>query len=156
MSKKTIPAIAVLAIGSLLLFQQSLPAQNFRSFRSSSRRPVVVAQDYASQPVQPSPNPAPTTIPVTAPASDVATLKVVLPLPDAELWVEGARTMQTGMTRTFESPPLIAGIDYAYHLRARWVEGGHAVELWRTVPVGAGQQVLVDFTAAGAATSAHR
>jgi uncharacterized protein (TIGR03000 family) len=50
--------------------------------------------------------------------------------------------------RTFTSPALTAGIYYTYHIRARWTEGGRMIDQTRAMPVRAGEQALVDFTAA--------
>lgn len=91
-----------------------------------------------------SPRPAPA--PAPAPRADQATLNVRLPVPTAVVWIEGVRTTQTGVTRTFYSPSLSPGSDYTYHVRARWVESGRTVEQERTAPVHAGQQSTLDFT----------
>ncbi len=65
---------------------------------------------------------------------------------DAELWFNGAKTQQGGATRVFESPPLEPGARYAYDVKARWTEGGKAVERTLRVPVTAGIKREVDFT----------
>lgn len=66
--------------------------------------------------------------------------------PNAQLWIMGNPTSQTGGFRQFISPPLTPGSDYTYQLRARWMENGQAVEQTQDVTVRAGSQVNVDFT----------
>jgi uncharacterized protein (TIGR03000 family) len=76
---------------------------------------------------------------------DTARVTVRLPHPDAEVWVEGRLTRQTGTRREFVSPPLSADTNYDYELRARWTENGRAVERTRTIHVRAGGSADVDF-----------
>jgi uncharacterized protein (TIGR03000 family) len=91
-------------------------------------------------------------IPIAPPAAGAATdasvliLSVKLPQPAAELLVDGAKTLQTGTDRVFESPPLEAGKQYKYELTARWIEGGQPREVKRAVVGTAGEVVRVDFT----------
>jgi uncharacterized protein (TIGR03000 family) len=101
--------------------------------------PPVVTPSYYYDPV------VPTLTPTPAP-ENVARLRVLLPA-DAALWIDGAPTTLTGAERLFVSPPLSAGVSYAYELRARWSEGGRVVERERRVPVRAGDLTTVDFTA---------
>jgi uncharacterized protein (TIGR03000 family) len=74
-----------------------------------------------------------------------AVIQVRVPA-DAELWFNGAKTEQTGTLRTFESPPLEVGTRYAYDVKARWTEGGKAVEKTFHVPLTAGTRTAVNFT----------
>ncbi len=76
-----------------------------------------------------------------------ATITVVVP-PDAEVFFDGAPTMQRGAERLFFSPPLAVGKPFHYSVLARWNEGGKAVEQTRRVVVTAGAAVRVDFLAA--------
>jgi uncharacterized protein (TIGR03000 family) len=71
---------------------------------------------------------------------------VLLPAPDASLWIENVRTCQTGTSRVFISPPLGPG-NYTYTVRAAWTEEGRQVTREKTVKVRPGQEVVVDFTA---------
>ncbi len=64
---------------------------------------------------------------------------------DAEVWLEGLKTHQTGEERHFTSPALIADQDYVYEVRAKWTEDGRPVEQSRSVSVRAGQRVRIDF-----------
>jgi uncharacterized protein (TIGR03000 family) len=89
---------------------------------------------------------------LTAPVEPVARLAVAAPTPDAEVWLNGARTDQTGLSRRFKSPELIPGRKYSYEVRARWMEDGKPQETTRTVVVEAGSQLNVDLTP-GSATA---
>lgn len=75
-----------------------------------------------------------------------ATMNVRVPA-DAEIWFQGSKTGQQGVSRTFVSPPLEKGRGFTYEIRARWTEGGKEVEQTRQVHVRAGEQVDVDFAA---------
>lgn len=66
---------------------------------------------------------------------------------DAEVWLEGAKTQQTGDSRQFVSPPLKPGQDYHYEIKARWKQDGRDVEQTREVNVRAGGRVNVAFPA---------
>jgi len=73
-------------------------------------------------------------------------VQVDLPDPNAEVWFEGALTQQRGTTRDFESPELMPGRAYTYHIRARWMDNGQMRDETRSIVVQAGQQTGVDFT----------
>ncbi len=64
---------------------------------------------------------------------------------NAEIWIEGQKTSQTGDVRQFQSPPLSPGMDYQYQIRARWTDGGTVVDQTRTMRVRAGDQFTVSF-----------
>ncbi len=63
----------------------------------------------------------------------------------ASLWFDGTKTQQTGGLRSFVSPPLQAGRNYAYDVRARWSENGKVREETRTVQVHAGDRLQVNL-----------
>jgi len=72
-----------------------------------------------------------------------ATMMVLVPNADAEVWFDGAPTTQRGMERMFNTPALQqAGF---YTIRARWNENGRAVDQQRQVRVQPGQSITVDF-----------
>ncbi len=73
-------------------------------------------------------------------------LEVVLPDPNAEVWVEGQKTTTTGRVRTFESPELQPNRSYTYNLRASWMQDGRPVTQDRQVQVVTGRSTTVDFT----------
>jgi uncharacterized protein (TIGR03000 family) len=79
----------------------------------------------------------------TAGAS-VANFTVQVP-PNADVWLEGVKTRQTGAVRPFVTPPLTPGKTYVYEVRARWMENGQQVEQKKTIAVQVGMQVDVKF-----------
>jgi uncharacterized protein (TIGR03000 family) len=82
--------------------------------------------------------------PVTT-AAATGRIRVVLPNPDAQLWIENVAMRQLGSDRTFATPPLERGKTYTYHLRARWMEGDREVSKDRQVTVRAGEEAMVNF-----------
>jgi len=75
-----------------------------------------------------------------------ALVDVRVPDPNAEVWFGNSRTAQRGTLRGFMSPLLEPGHNYAYIIKARWMEDGREVTRAKTVPVRSGSQVMVDFT----------
>lgn len=74
-------------------------------------------------------------------------LRVIVPDPNARVWVEDSLTQQRGTDRLFVSPPLEPGKSFTYNLRASWMENGREVSQERSVTVEAGRRAMVDFTA---------
>jgi len=72
-------------------------------------------------------------------------LEMRLPVSTAELFIDGQRTNQTGVLRTFRSPPLDKDKRYTYEIEARWQEDGKPISRLEKVVVEAGQQVRIDF-----------
>jgi uncharacterized protein (TIGR03000 family) len=66
-----------------------------------------------------------------------------VPTDETEVWFEDRKTSSTGMTRSFESPPLTPGRTFTYHIRARWKEGAREYSVAKNVQVRAGSQVRV-------------
>lgn len=64
---------------------------------------------------------------------------------NAEVWLEGQKTKQTGEVRNFISPPLTPGEDFQYTIKARWQEGGKDVEQVQKVVVHSGSKLNVRF-----------
>jgi uncharacterized protein (TIGR03000 family) len=87
-------------------------------------------------------------LPENTSASGPAHLDVRLPA-EAELWVDGKKTSQSGETRKFTTPDLKPGQEYAYEMRAHWNGKDGKKEETRRVAFRAGQQVKVDFTKPG-------
>jgi uncharacterized protein (TIGR03000 family) len=81
-----------------------------------------------------------------APTDNAVHLQVRVPA-NAEVWIGGAKTAQTGTLRQFKSPPLTPGKTYSYTIRARWVEDGRLEDQTREVLVSANAALLVDFLA---------
>lgn len=75
---------------------------------------------------------------------DQARLRILLPMEDAQVWLDGALMQQGGLMRVFETPPLEAG-NYSYTVRARWRENGREQDETRTVHFHPGDSVTVDF-----------
>jgi len=82
----------------------------------------------------------------TTPPEPVAYLEVQVPN-GAQIWLEGSKTKQTGTTRLFVSPPLNAGEEYTYEVRARWTQDGREVEQTQRVAVHAGDRLHLTFPA---------
>ena len=74
-----------------------------------------------------------------------ASLTVIVPA-DAEVFLDGDPTTETGTDRRFVTPPLTVGGRDSYTIRARWTQGGKAVDQSRNVPITGGADVRVDFT----------
>jgi uncharacterized protein (TIGR03000 family) len=92
------------------------------------------------------PPPAPPIHPhlTSSPGGNVAYLAVQVPA-DAEVWLEGTKTRQSGASRLFVSPPLQAGGHYAYSVRARWTEDGRETEQTQEVVIRPGERASVRF-----------
>jgi uncharacterized protein (TIGR03000 family) len=73
-----------------------------------------------------------------------ATLRVLLPT-DAVLTIDGAPTQATSAVRSFVTPPLPAGRDFRYDLRAQLVRDGKSVTVERRVTVRAGQETVTEL-----------
>ncbi|MBY0527111.1 MAG: TIGR03000 domain-containing protein [Gemmataceae bacterium] len=73
-------------------------------------------------------------------------LKVTMPHTKATLSIQGVATRQTGLERTFQSPPLDPSREYTYELTAFW-EPNNYTKITRTkkVKVKGGQDVEVDM-----------
>jgi len=74
---------------------------------------------------------------------NVATINVMLPDANAQIWFDDSLTRQQGMQRTYHTPPLQAGGTYT--IKARFNNGGQVVDQQRVVNVQPGQSVNVDF-----------
>ena len=64
---------------------------------------------------------------------------------NAEIWVNGVKTKQTGESRYFFSPPLAPGKKYSYQMRVRWNKDGKPVEETQTILVHAGATIRRDI-----------
>jgi len=84
------------------------------------------------------------TPPVQAAPLVKARLTVSVPA-DATVWLMEQPMTQTGTVRQFVTPVLEANVAYTYTVRAQWFDGQQQVEQTKTVPVQAGQTVLVNF-----------
>lgn len=82
---------------------------------------------------------------------NTARIRLIVPA-DAKVWFGQSATRQTGAVRRFESPPLAAGKDYTYDVKATWTENGKEITRTRHVDVRANARVTVDFTRADSGT----
>ncbi len=64
---------------------------------------------------------------------------------DADVFIEGVKSKQTGAVREFVSPPLQPGLIYQYTVRARWKEKGKPVEQSQQVTVRSGSRTEMVF-----------
>jgi len=82
-----------------------------------------------------------------APAkAEPVNIKVTLPHAKAQLSIQGQATRQTGMERTFISPPLEPGREYEYTLVAVWEPNNYTkITRKKMLKVKAAQNVDVDF-----------
>jgi uncharacterized protein (TIGR03000 family) len=85
-----------------------------------------------------------------------ARIRLQVPAPDAEVWVDDEKMTQTGEVRDYYSPPLEPGKGYHYQFRVRWKEGGKPVEKERTIHVQANSRQEVDFQAKGTPPKSER
>ena len=89
------------------------------------------------------------------PSPSTATLRVHVPSADAEVFLNGERTRQTGTIRDFTTSVLLAGREYTYDVRVEWesrdgrkftderriiVKAGDNAELEMTPPAREGSQ----------------
>jgi uncharacterized protein (TIGR03000 family) len=74
-----------------------------------------------------------------------ASITVVVPNPNAEVWFDDAPTQQRGMQRVFTTPALQKSGTYT--IRARWTENGRPMDQTRQVRVQPGQSATVNFQA---------
>ncbi len=65
---------------------------------------------------------------------------------DADIWVDGFKTKQSGESRYFFSPPLTPGRKYSYSVRVRWKKDGKPVEETQRIIVQAGATIRRDLT----------
>jgi uncharacterized protein (TIGR03000 family) len=65
---------------------------------------------------------------------------------NAEIWVNGVKTKQTGESRYFFSPPLTPDKKYSYEIRLRWMKDGKPVEETQRILVQAGRTIRRDFS----------
>ena len=64
---------------------------------------------------------------------------------DAKVWFDGNPTNQTGTARSFESPAVDVGPEYAYQIRMQWKQDGKDVTQTQQVKVHAGD--VINLTA---------
>ena len=102
----------------------------------------AVAPNAVAMPMATTTAPAPT----TTVAGQPATITVLVPSADAQVWFEDTQLPQTGKERTFKTPVVADGKSHNFNVKAKWTnESGKAVEKTLPVSVKAGQTSTVDF-----------
>jgi uncharacterized protein (TIGR03000 family) len=66
---------------------------------------------------------------------------------NAEVWIDGNKTFQTGPMREFVTPPLEPGQKFNYDIKARWTENGQEVVRERQLNFHAGDRLMVNMMA---------
>jgi uncharacterized protein (TIGR03000 family) len=85
--------------------------------------------------------------------ANAAQLNIRVPDANAQIWIEGQKTNQTGTFRQFVSPPLEPNRDYTYHVTARWQRNGREMEQAKDFAIHAGDRMTVDFRNATGSTA---
>lgn len=76
---------------------------------------------------------------------DRATITVKLP-PGATLYVDDRKSPSLDPVRSFSTPPLPTGREFAYTIKAELMRNGQPETLSQKVPFRAGERIVVDFT----------
>jgi uncharacterized protein (TIGR03000 family) len=105
--------------------------------------PDYLAPSYAQAPTYQPYYPSGAT--ASAYNGNTASVDVVVPAPGAILWFNGQKTAQTGTLRHFVTPPLTAGQNYVYEVRASWMVNGQPVTQTQQIQVQPGQETTVRF-----------
>ena len=137
-SPRPSPSVSAWATPPGPVIRQPLPGPGI----TGEPAPFPLASPNATPIVPPDSTPLP-------PPTEATAFRVTIRVPaeDAEVWVnKDYQTKQTGLERTFETPPLDAGT-YRYEVIARWVEAGEGRAESREVVAKPGDSVVVDFTA---------
>jgi len=66
---------------------------------------------------------------------------------NAQIWIDGQKTSQTGTFREFVTPPLEQGEKFTYNIKATWTENGKPVVRERQVNFYSGDRLMVNMTA---------
>jgi uncharacterized protein (TIGR03000 family) len=77
-----------------------------------------------------------------------ATIRVLVPDPNAKVTFDDSTTQQTGTDRLFTSPQLDPTKTYSYTVKATWMENGKEATGSQDVKVQSGRQATVDFRTA--------
>jgi uncharacterized protein (TIGR03000 family) len=89
------------------------------------------------------------TLPRTQPSAiDDNAVLIGLRVPEnAEVWIDGQKTTETGAFREFTSPALQPGQKFTYDIKARWTENGKEVVRDRKLEFYAGDRLMVNLLA---------
>jgi uncharacterized protein (TIGR03000 family) len=65
---------------------------------------------------------------------------------EAEIWIDGEKTVQKGAVRQYISPPIEPGRQYTYEIKVKWMDKDGERSQTRAVAVRAGDRRMVDLT----------
>jgi len=74
---------------------------------------------------------------------------------DAKVWFDGSQTNKTGTIRSFESPPVDVGPEYAYQIQIQWKQNGKDVTQTRQIKVHAGDVINLTMDSPAAVVMAQ-
>ncbi len=86
--------------------------------------------------------------PSSSPRSGVAAVQVILPDPNATLFVDGRKMHLTGSVRHFQTPALNPGETYRYQVKALWRDGHRVIADEKSIAVTPGETTVVNFASA--------
>jgi uncharacterized protein (TIGR03000 family) len=102
--------------------------------------PPVYVPPPPADPVPPAPPAAmPPPTPVVPPDPNTASITLNVPA-DCQVWIQGVKTTQVGLTRRFVSPKLEPGKDYHYDFRFTYAENGKETTRNEKIEVHAGDR----------------
>ena len=100
------------------------------------------ASGYYGSYSMPAPAPA-----YAVPQDNVAYVDVTVPDPSADIFINGVKMSQKGITRSFFSPSLTPGKEYTYEFKAEWTDGTKKMTQTRDLPVHAGDHFKINLMA---------
>jgi uncharacterized protein (TIGR03000 family) len=65
--------------------------------------------------------------------------------PNAQVWFDDQKTTETGMIRSYISPPLNSDRNFVYQVRVHWTQNGKPVDRTRRIEVHAGDHLFVNL-----------
>src|SRR5262249_11413431 len=88
--------------------------------------------------------------PVAAPPNNAQPIYMQVRVPpDARVWINDHETTQRGTERMFVSPPVTAGQNYTYEIKAQWKDpDGREITRTQSVNVRPGELKQIDLTTA--------
>lgn len=130
-------------------FTTARPSSQPQQLPLSDRAPTIAMATAAAKPAA-TPGPAATAPATTAPAMDRATIVVQIPA-GATLYVDDRKSTSGEAVRSFATPPVPAGKEFAYLMKAEVMRDGRPETLTQKVSFRAGEKITVDFSTLGSA-----
>jgi uncharacterized protein (TIGR03000 family) len=81
----------------------------------------------------------------SSPGANIINLRVMVPDPNARVWIENQEMSIKGPERLFFSPPVETGKSYSYTVKASWLENGKEVNREKKLDVQPGLEYIVNF-----------